>query len=105
MRLGAPPVALILAGILAVGMTACPNHKASKQSQVVRTGLGDFSLVKPPIGLADPPVLRRPLRLPQIAAGEPCPLTKGTNTSAGYELGAGPVRLILDAARDARGVY
>ena len=105
MRLGARPVALIMAGILAVGMTACPNHKASQKSQNVPTGLGDFSLVKPPVGPADPTVLRRPLRLPQIAAGQRCPLTKGTNTSAGYKLGAGPVHLILDAARDARGVY
>ena len=105
MRLGARPIALIMAGMLAASMTACPNHKRSPNSQVLQPFLGNLSLVKPDRGPADPPLLRRPLRLPQVAAGESCPLTKGINKSTGYELGAGPVRLILDAARDARGVY
>ena len=105
MGVGARSVALIMAGTLAAGMTACPNRKAPRETSILGTDQGNLSLVKPDHGVVDPPLLQRPLRLPQLGAGQPCPITKGTTQQGAYELGSGPVRLILDAARDPRGVF
>jgi hypothetical protein len=101
MNVGARSVALIAAGSLAAALTACPHKSAHAAGPIAGTGLGSFSLVKPDVGVADPPLLQRPLRLPRIMPSGRCPVAADRSSV----LGTGPVRLIIDVPRDANGVF
>ncbi|HJT37534.1 MAG TPA: hypothetical protein VJ818_03830 [Actinomycetota bacterium] len=103
MNVGARSVALIAAGTLAAALTACPRKNTPVAAPIAGAGLGSFSLVKPDVGVADPPLLQRPLRLPRMTTSGRCPITAGADRSS--VLGTGPVRLIIDVPRDANGVF
>jgi hypothetical protein len=92
-------------GALAVTLASAQSMAQRSQPgrQQARPTVDAAQFAPANVDSAWPALWQRPLHLPTVAAGQPCPNTPGRTFSEGYGpgLGAGPVYLLLPGPNDA----